>query len=124
MKKLNIAAATFVALMLASGTASAADAAKGKKVYNKCKACHSMKAGKKKVGPSLHNIIGKSAASMEGYKYSKAMKKSGLTWDEETLTKFLKKPRKFVKGTKMSFAGLKKQKHIDNLIAYLKEASK
>ena len=59
---------------------------------------------------------------MDGFKYSKAMKGSGLTWDEETLKKYLTKPKKFVPGTKMAFAGLRKEKQRDDLIAYLKEA--
>ncbi|MBC8451646.1 MAG: cytochrome c family protein [Rhodospirillaceae bacterium] len=124
MKKISIVAATFIALALASGTAGAADAKKGKKVFNKCKACHTMKAGKNKVGPSLHGIMGRKAASVPKFKYSKAMKTSDLTWDEDTLRKFLAKPKKFLKGTRMSFAGIKKEKQMDNLMAYLKEASK
>jgi cytochrome c len=123
MKKLSIAA-TFIVLTLASGTAVATDANKGKKVFNKCKACHTMKAGKNKIGPSLHGIMGRKAASVPKFKYSKAMKASGLTWDDKTLRKFLKKPKKLVKGTRMSFAGIKKQKQMDNLMAYLKKASK
>jgi cytochrome c len=123
MKKLSIAA-TFILLTLASGTAVATDANKGKKVFNKCKACHTMKAGKNKIGPSLHGIMGRKAASVPKFKYSKAMKASGLTWDDKTLRKFLKKPKKLVKGTRRSFAGIKKQKQMDNLMAYLKKASK
>jgi cytochrome c len=123
MKKLSIAA-TFIVLTLASGTAVATDANKGKKVFNKCKACHTMKAGKNKIGPSLHGIMGRKAASVPKFKYSKAMKASGLTWDDKTLRKFLKKPKKLVKGTRMSFAGIKKQKQMDNLMAYLKKTSK
>lgn len=124
MKKTSIAAATFIALALAAGTAGAADAKKGKKVFNKCKACHTMKAGKNKIGPSLHGIMGRKAASVPKFKYSKAMKTSGLTWDDATLRKFLTKPKKFLKGTRMAFAGIKKQKQMDDLIAYMKEASK
>ncbi|MFT6582352.1 MAG: cytochrome c [Alphaproteobacteria bacterium] len=110
-----------VSLMMAlsGGAASAADAGKGAKTFKKCKACHSLKAGKKKVGPSLHGVFGNQAAKMKGFKYSKAMKKSGATWDAATLDAFLTKPRKFMKGTKMAFAGLKKKKDRDNVIAYL-----
>lgn len=118
--KLTLALVTATALL--SGAALAGgDAAKGKKVFNKCKACHSLKAGKNKIGPSLNGIIGRASASVDGYKYSKAMKAANLTWDEETLKKYLIKPKKFVKGTKMAFAGLKKEKQRDDLIAYLKE---
>ena len=118
-------AALALALTAALGSGQAlaeGDAAKGKKVFNKCKSCHSLKAGKKKVGPDLANIVGRAAASVEGYKYSKAMKNSGLTWDEATLFSFLEKPKKFVKGAKMSFGGIKSEDKRNDLIAYLKEA--
>ncbi len=123
---MKILAILGMALMMAmsNGAAQAGDATKGKKIFKKCKACHSLKAGKKKVGPSLHEIVGKAAASTKGFKYSKAMKKSGATWDDATLDAFLAKPKKFMKGTKMSFSGLKKKKDRDNVIAYLKEAAK
>jgi len=113
-------------LLLAFGNASAfaADAQKGEKVYKKCKACHSLEAGKKKVGPSLHGVIGSKSASVEGYKYSKAMKEANLVWDEKTLDEYLTKPKAFLKGTKMSFVGLKKKEDRDNVIAYIKEKSK
>lgn len=96
------------------------DAEAGKKVFNKCKACHTLTEGKNKVGPSLFGVMGRAAASVNGFKYSKAMKESGLTWDEETLEKFLTKPKDLVPGTRMAFAGLKKEKDIDNVIAYIK----
>jgi cytochrome c len=124
MKKLTILAAVFAALALSAGNASAADAAKGKKVYNKCKACHALKAGKNKVGPTLHGLFGRKAATVPNFKYSKAMKTSGVTWDEESLRAYLKKPRKFIKGTRMAFAGIKKINQMDDLVAYLKEATK
>ena len=121
--KLALALATATALMSGAALASSdGDAAKGKKVFNKCKACHSLKAGKNKIGPSLNGIIGRAAGAVDGFKYSKAMKGSGLTWDEETLKKYLIKPKKFVPGTKMAFAGLRKEKQRDDLIAYLREA--
>jgi len=112
------------ALVLAAPSAIAQDATAGKKVFKKCKACHSVKAGKRKVGPSLFDIVGQKAATAKKFKYSKAMRKSGVTWDEASLDAFLKKPKKFMKGTRMSFAGLKKQADRDNVIAYMKEFSK
>ena len=119
--KLALALATATALM--SGAALAAgDAAKGKRVFNKCKACHSLKAGKNKIGPSLSGIIGRAAASVDSFKkYSPAMKESGITWDEETLKMFLAKPKKFLPGTNMAFPGLKKEQQREDVIAYLKE---
>ena len=91
-------------------------------MFNKCKICHSFDTGKKKIGPHLKGIVGRQAASVEGYKYSKAMKAADIVWDEASLDAFLKKPRAFLKGTKMTFAGVKKESQRQDLIAYLKEA--
>ena len=111
-------------VILTIGTVEAADAKKGKKVYKKCKACHSInKGGKNKVGPNLYGIVGRKAAQVKGFKYSKALKNSGLTWDDATLDKFLKKPKKLVKKTKMAFGGIKKDSQRADLIAYLKSNS-
>ena len=66
------------------------------------------------------NLFGRTAGSLEGYKYSKAMKASGIVWTEETLAEYLRAPKKYIKGTKMAFAGLKKDADIENIIAYLK----
>jgi len=121
---LTAAIALAFAAMLGSGAALAeGDAAKGKKVFKKCKTCHSFDPGKKKIGPHLTGVVGRKAASVEGYKYSKAMKAADIVWDEATLDEFLKKPKAFVKGTKMTFAGLKKESQRQDLIAYLKEAA-
>ena len=95
------------------------DVKAGKKVFKKCRACHKLDEGKHTVGPSLYQIIGKPAGAVEGFKYSKAMANSGLTWDVETLTAFLAKPKKVVPKTKMAFGGLKKPADIENLLAYL-----
>ena len=122
-----MSAAFFVAFILLQVPASAADPAKGKKVFNKCAACHSLKAGKKKIGPSLHGIIGRKAGTMVGFRYSSAMKKAGkngLTWNEKTLDQYLKAPRKFVPGNRMPFPGLKKEGQRSNVIAYLKSKAK
>jgi len=97
------------------------DLKKGKKVFRKCKACHAVgEKAKNKVGPQLNGVVGREAGTVEGYKYSKAMKASGLTWDNATLDKYLTKPKDLVKGTKMIFSGLKKEKQRVNLIGYLK----
>ncbi len=113
---------TIMAAISLSNTALAeGDAVKGKKVFKKCKACHTVdQGGKNLVGPNLFGIVGKKAAVHEGYKYSSAMKASGLVWDEATLDTFLKKPKAMLKKTKMTFVGLKKPKHRANVIAYLK----
>ena len=107
-----------------SSSAMAGDAALGEKVFKKCKACHVVDKEKHKTGPHLVNIIGRTAGTAEGYKkYSKAMKNSGIVWDDETLDGYLEKPKKYLKGTRMAFAGLKKEKDRANVIAYLKQYS-
>jgi cytochrome c len=100
------------------------DAAEGAKVFKKnCFVCHTATEPKNKVGPTLHGIIGRPVASVEGFKYSDAMKTfgAGKTWTEEELTAYLPSPKELVPGTKMAFAGLKKPEDIANLIAYLKD---
>ena len=116
----------FVVLALAASPALAGpDAAKGKKVFAKCKACHALAEGKNKIGPSLYGVFGRKAGTAPGFKrYSKAIKKSGVVWNAETLDKFLAKPRDFIKGNRMPFPGLKKKADRDNIIAYLEKAAK
>jgi cytochrome c len=108
---------------LASPVLAEGDAKKGSKIFNKCKACHAVGEGaKNKVGPPLNGIVGNPAAQSSDFKYSGAMTeaaKGGLVWDTESLTIFLTKPKDLVDGTKMSFAGLRKQSEIDHIIAYL-----
>ncbi len=95
------------------------DAAAGKKVFNKCKVCHSLAEGENKIGPSLAGVVGRAAGTVEGFKYSDAMKESGLTWDEATLDQYLADPKGFVPGNKMAFVGLKKEDDRENVIAYI-----
>ncbi len=99
------------------------DAANGEKIFKKCKACHSLEAGKNKVGPSLAGLFGRTAGTVEGFKFSTAMKDSGIVWDEETLNSFLEKPKQVVPKTRMAFPGLKKEQERADVIAYLKEAT-
>ena len=96
------------------------DAAAGEKVFAKCRSCHQLgENAKNLIGPELNGVIGRKAASVSGYNYSDAMKNSGLTWDEATFRDYLKNPKAKVPGTKMAFAGLSKDKDIDDLEAYL-----
>jgi cytochrome c2 len=114
-------AATLVALAPAQAAEKLpkGDAAKGEKLFNQCKICHSLDAGKNMVGPSLRGIVGTAAADVPGYTFSPAMKKSGLKWDANTLSDFLTAPMKKVPGTKMTFAGLSKPQDRADVIAYL-----
>ena len=110
--------------MTTSVPVMAGDIDAGEKVFKKCKACHVVDAEKNKTGPHLVNIMGRTAGSLESFKkYSKAMKESGIVWNEETLNGYLEKPKAYIKGTKMAFAGLKKEKDRENVIAYLKSFS-
>jgi cytochrome c len=118
--------AGMVATTLALGSSVAlaqGDVGKGETVFNKCKACHSADEPKNKVGPNLVGLFGRPAGSVEGFKYSEAMKNSGITWDETTLAAYLADPRGYVKGNRMAFVGLKNQEDIANVIAYLKQAT-
>ena len=101
--------------------------AKGEKVFKKCKACHQVgEDAKNKTGPILNGIVDHAAGAVDGFKYSKPMKaaaEDGLVWNEVELAAFLAKPKKYMKGTKMSFAGLKKEKDVEAIITYLKSHS-
>jgi len=100
---------------------AAADPEAGKKVWRKCKACHTIdKGGKKRIGPNLWNIVGADVGAREGFKYSKGMLAFGGQWTYERLDAYLTKPRKVVKGGKMSFVGLKKPKDRANVIAFMR----
>lgn len=110
------------AVTLTAG-AALADAKAGALVFKKCGACHTATEPTNKVGPSLMGVVGRAVATAAGYNYSPAMKAfaAGKTWDEATLTTYLADPKRLVKGTKMSFVGLKKAEDVANVIAYLKD---
>lgn len=95
------------------------DVKAGKKVFRKCKACHSVKEGKNGAGPSLHEVIGRKAGHLDGFSYSDAMAASGIVWGAETLSGFLAKPKDYLKGTSMAFSGVEKEQDLKDVIAYL-----
>ena len=95
---------------------------KGEKLFKKCSACHNYeKDSANKVGPNLWNLINRPKANVEGFAYSKALAEYGGEWGYEELAEFLYKPKKFVKGTKMNFAGLKKVQDRANIVLFLRE---
>ena len=101
-----------------------ADLAHGEKVFKKCAACHLInKGGENKIGPALYGVIGRKVASKENYKYSKAMASYDKNWTFEEMNGYLKKPQSYIKGTKMAFAGLRKEKDRASVILYLNENS-
>ena len=108
-----------IAALMAMG-----DIAHGEKVFKKCAACHSIvKGGKNAIGPALYNVVGRKIGAIEDYKYSKALAEYGKEWSFEELNGFLIKPAKWVKGTKMAYAGLRKEKDRASVIKYLNENS-
>lgn len=119
--KAGLVGAAFAAT---ASSALAADSTEGEKVFRKCAACHSVGEGaKSRVGPELNDLFGRQAGTIDDFKYSAAMVaagEGGVIWNEQTLTQFLVKPRDFIKGSKMTFAGLRKSAEIAHVIEYLK----
>ena len=98
------------------------DLATGEKVFKKCAACHSIvKGGKNNIGPALYNVVGRKVGAVSDYKYSKALSGYDKEWSFEELNGYLIKPAKWIKGTKMAFAGLRKEKDRASVILYLNE---
>jgi len=112
------------AILLAAMTAGAAaqDAENGKVVFNKCRACHQVGEGARNlVGPVLNGLDGRKAGTVDGFNYTDANKNSGIVWNESTFREYIKNPRAKIPGTKMVFAGLRDEKEIADLWAYLKQ---
>jgi S-disulfanyl-L-cysteine oxidoreductase SoxD len=127
-KFLKLASAATLALLIPVASASAeGDAAAGEKVFKKCAACHAVGEGaRNKVGPELNDVVGRTAGTVDGFKYSKAMVaagEGGVVWSDDSLNTYLEKPKDFIKGNRMSFAGLKKEDDRADVIAYLKTFS-
>lgn len=103
---------------------SLGDAAKGKRVFNRCKACHNLtSSARTRLGPNLDELFGRKAGSAENYKYSKAMSDADILWTEETINEWLTKPNAFLPGNKMAFAGIRKEQDRKDLIAFLRQST-
>jgi cytochrome c2 len=115
-----------LALLLAAAGAARTDgdAARGEKRFEECATCHSTQAGVNGVGPSLHDVFGRKAAALDDYRYSPAMKRSGITWTPQTLATFIADPQKAVPNNRMPFAGMPDAAERADLVAYLEKASK
>ena len=126
MKNIKILLPLFgaICVLFATPAIAGGDAVRGKKVFNKCKACHSIKAGKHKIGPSLAGIVGRNAGTAKGFKRYKGLKGADWIWDEATLDEYLTNPKLFVKSRNKRKSSmilrLKKKRDRDNVIAYLK----
>jgi len=98
--------------------------ARGKRMFLRCKSCHTVDAGGKNgTGPNIHGFFGTAAATKEGFKYSKAMETSGIVWTDEALDAWIEKPRALVPGTSMAFVGIKNAEDREALAAYLKKVT-
>lgn len=111
-------------LMTAPAAWAGGDAKAGEKVFNQCKTCHSLDAGKNMVGPSLAGIFGRKAGTGAGFSYSSAMKDSGVVWDEKTIDKYIENPKTFIPNNKMAFVGLKQPKQREDVIEFLEKSMK
>ena len=119
MNKLVLSVSVLV-LAAWSGSASAQDAAAGEASFRKCLACHAIGEGaKNKVGPELNGLDGRKSGTVEGFSYSDGNKNSGITWNEAQFKEYIKDPKAKVPGTKMMFAGIKNEKEVDDLWAYI-----
>lgn len=122
MRKLLMAAAAAAALVgnASAALAETAEEAAGRVVFNHCIACHFIEPGKQGFGPNLHGVVGRKAASLPGFAYSEGLSKSGLTWTEDNLRKWMAANDKLVPGTRMRHVGITDPVEQDYLIAYLK----
>jgi cytochrome c len=125
VKKLTLSALVVIASSAAASVALAQDAAAGKTSFNKCMACHAIGEGaKNKIGPELNGLDGRKSGSAPDYSYTDANKNSGITWNEAQFKEYIKDPRAKIPGTKMVFAGIKNEKEVSDLWAFLAQYDK
>jgi cytochrome c len=125
MNNTKIVTATFFLASLLIATAHAeGDVARGEAHFKECAACHRLEAGANEVGPSLHGVFSRKAGELADFRYSPAMKRSGVSWTAETLDKYLADPQAFIPGNRMPYAGLPSAADRADLIAYLQKATR
>jgi cytochrome c len=125
MKRLTLSALVVIASSAATSAALAHDVAAGKTSFNKCMACHAIGAGaRNKVGPELNGLDGRKSGTAPDYSYSDANKNSGITWNEAQFKDYIKDPKAKIPGTKMAFAGIKNEKEINDLWAFIEQYDK
>jgi len=125
MKKFALSALVIIASSAAATAALAQDAEAGKASFNKCLACHAIGEGaKNKVGPELNGIDGRKSGTAADYNYSDANKNSGITWNEAQFKEYIKDPKAKIPGTKMVFAGIKNEKEVNDLWAFISQFDK
>jgi cytochrome c len=125
MKKLTLSTLVIIASSVAASAALAQDAAAGKTAFNKCLACHAIgEDATNKVGPQLNGLDGRKAGTAPDYNYSDANKNSGITWNEANFKEYIANPKGKVPGTKMAFAGIKNEKEVNDLWAYVSQYDK
>jgi len=116
--------AVLAALMFLVTPARGADVAAGQAVFSRCKICHTVDAGGRNiVGPNLHGIFGRKAGTLDKFAYSDAMRDSGIVWNDETLSKYLRDPKGFIPGDRMAFPGIEDEAQLADLLAYLHQAT-
>ena len=125
MKRLTLSALVVIASSAATSAALAQDVAAGKTSFNKCMACHAIGAGaRNKVGPELNGLDGRKSGTAPDYSYSDANKNSGITWNEAQFKDYIKDPKAKIPGTKMAFAGVKNEKEVSDLWAFVAQYDK
>jgi cytochrome c len=125
MKTLTLSSLAVIASLATASAALAQDVAAGKASFNKCMACHAIGEGaRNKVGPELNGLNGRKSGTAEGYSYSDANKNSGITWNEAEFKDYIKDPKAKIPGTKMIFAGIKNDKEVNDLWAFISQYDK
>jgi cytochrome c len=125
MKRLDMLFVSALLTLSLPVDARAQDVAAGQRSFNKCRACHQVgEDAKNIVGPKLNGLFGRQSGTIEGFNYSDANKKSGITWDEAVFADYIKDPKAKIPGTKMVFPGIKNEKEIADLTAFLKQYDK